>query len=62
MLVEQPVHEIVDVDSIVPCQWVLKVKESCLLKVYAYIREIFSKLGNNNDKMILDHSAYFSFM
>ena len=57
-----PVFEMVDCGVLPRKQWVLKVKESGLLRVYAYIREVMRKVAQRNDKIVLPAEKYLDYM
>lgn len=48
-----PVFEVVDCGGLPPCRWILKVKESAILRVYSYIKEVMKKVTQRNDKIVL---------
>lgn len=57
-----PIYEIIDFNLLAPNQWILKVKESALLRTYSLIKETVAKLPHSTDKIILDEGNYHDFM
>lgn len=57
-----PVFEVVDSSSLPACRWVLKVKESAILRVYAHIKEVMRKVSQKNDKIVLPEERYVDYM
>lgn len=60
--VRERVYEVVDLDNLPSGQWLLKVKESGLLRVQAYMRETMSRLRHRQDKIVLQEEQYEAFM
>lgn len=60
--VSDRVFEVVDPLNIPPGQWVLKVKESGLLRVHSFMRETLGRLRHRQDKVVLEEDQYEPFM
>jgi hypothetical protein len=43
----------VEPDELEPNRWMLRIKESAILKTYANIQEYFRRLPSSNDKIVL---------
>lgn len=52
----------VDVGNLPEGQWLLKVKESGLLRVHAYMRDTMSRLRHRQDKIVMTEEQYEPFM
>jgi hypothetical protein len=59
---EEKVYEVVKPSQLPSDRWVLKVKESGLLRVYAYMREVLKKLPHREDKVVMEVDKYDRFV
>lgn len=46
--------DVADISNLAINSWQIKVKESCLLRVYAYLKDIFRKVRHRQDKIVLE--------
>ena len=56
------VFELVDPNNVQAGTWLLKVKESGLLRVFSYLRDNMRRLRHKFDKIILPEDKYYPFM
>jgi hypothetical protein len=53
---------VVEAEAIEANRWVLRVKESAILKTYASIRDCFSRLPHSSDRIVLPVDRYYHFI
>lgn len=60
--VGESVYELVEAETMEPGRWVLKVKESAILKTYAILQEGLGRVANSSDRIVLPAHRYYHFI
>ncbi len=58
----ESLYELVDAEGLEAGRWVLKVKESAIMKTYSTIEECLGRVANSSDRIVLPAHRYYDFI
>lgn len=51
---QENTFDVADINNLAIKSWQIKVKESCLLRVYGYLKDVFRRVRQRQDKIVLE--------